>query len=197
MKLKKTTQSIKFVLLAITLLFTFNFETQAKDKSIDLTKPVLIRPFGDSITYGFGFTDWGYCPVYSIGQFICMPPNQAVGGYRVWMTEFAITNKAFIFATEGYQSGGSNPQQWITNTQTHDGYPGWRNDQLIKIANYPSFADITLLHAGTNDLLQGKSPNDAVIDLFKVVNSILASNTKTQIFLAKIIRISPAVANTL
>lgn len=197
MKLKITTLSIKFVLLAITLLFTFNFETQAKDKSIDLTKPVLIRPFGDSITYGFGFTDWGYCPVYSIGQFICMPPNQAVGGYRVWMTEFAITNKAFIFATEGYQSGGSNPQQWITNTQTHDGYPGWRNDQLIKIANYPSFADITLLHAGTNDLLQGKSPNDAVIDLFKVVNSILASNTKTQIFLAKIIRISPAVANTL
>ncbi|MBM9546986.1 hydrolase, partial [Leptospira sp. 201903074] len=107
MKLKKTTQTIKFVLLAITMLYTFNFETQAKDRSIDLTKPVLIRPFGDSITYGFGFTDWGYCPVYSIGQFICMPPNQAVGGYRVWMTEFAITNKAFIFATEGYQSGGS------------------------------------------------------------------------------------------
>lgn len=197
MKLRKLTQSIKFIFLAITLLFAINVETQAKDTSVDLTKPVLIRPFGDSITYGFGFTDWGYCPVYSIEQFICMPPNQAVGGYRVWMTEFAITNKAFVFATEGYQSGGSNTQQWITNTQTHDGYPGWRNDQLIKIANYPSLADITLVHSGTNDIIQGKSPNNAAIDLFKVVNSLLTNNPRTQIFLAKIIRISPVAATQL
>lgn len=184
-------------MLITTLLFPLTFDTQAKDTSFDLTKPVLIRPFGDSITYGFGFTDWGFCPVYSIGQYICMPPNQAVGGYRVWMTEFALTNKAFTFATEGYQSGGSNTQQWITNTQTHDGYPGWRNDQLLTIANYPSFADITLVHAGTNDLIQGKSPNNAIIDLFKVVNALLSNNPKTQIFLAKIIRISPAAATVL
>ncbi|PJZ84688.1 GDSL-type esterase/lipase family protein [Leptospira harrisiae] len=197
MNLKKIFLSSKLVIVLTALLFPFTFETQAKDKSFDLSKPVLIRPFGDSITYGFGFTDWGFCPVYPIGQFICMPPNQAVGGYRVWMTEFAITNKALTFATEGYQSGGSNIQQWITNTQTHDGYPGWRNDQLLQIANYPSFADITLVHAGTNDLIQGKSPNNAIIDLFKVVNALLANNSRTQIFLAKIIRISPTAATKL
>ncbi|TGM81371.1 hydrolase [Leptospira mtsangambouensis] len=195
--MKNKNQKIKLLLLTITLLLTFNIEAQTKNLSYDITKPVLIRPFGDSITYGFGFTDWGFCPVSSIGQFICMPPNQAVGGYRVWMTEFAITNKAFIFTTEGYQSGGSNPQQWITNTQTHDGYPGWRNDQLLQIANYASFADITLVHAGTNDLIQGKSPNNAMTDLFKVVNALLAKNPKTQVFLAKIIRISPAAATIL
>ncbi|WP_010412943.1 GDSL-type esterase/lipase family protein [Leptospira inadai] len=168
-----------------------------------LVNPVLIRPFGDSITYGIGFTDDWKCPVYPIGQYLCMPPGQKGGGYRGWMTLLSISGDGIVFTTEGYQSGGSYVQQWLSNTQTHDGYPGWTIEQLTPIANYSSFADITLVHAGTNDMWQIltiKNPTDAQIDqiastaganLFTLIDILLKKNQKTHVFAAQIIKVAP------
>ena len=156
-------------------------------------KPILIRPFGDSITYGFGFTDYKYCPTYPGSGPWCTPPSVYGGGYRGWLTFITLSSLAtktdppFIFMTEGHQSGGSSLQQWQTATQAHDGYPGFRTDQLIEASTYPSFSDITLVHAGTNDIAQRKNVESAADNLFTILDNLLANNSRTQIYVAQII----------
>ena len=44
-----------------------------------LTGPVLIRPFGDSTTFGVGFANPTFCPVYLTWQSFCTAP-WALGG---------------------------------------------------------------------------------------------------------------------
>ncbi|TQS47213.1 hydrolase, partial [Salmonella enterica subsp. enterica serovar Typhimurium] len=75
--------------------------------------------------------------------------------------------------------------------------------QLTPIASYSSFADITLVHAGTNDMWQVlniKNPTDAQIDqiasaaganLFTLIDTLLKKNLKTHVFVAQIIKVSP------
>ncbi|TGK02613.1 lipase [Leptospira langatensis] len=163
----------------------------------------VIRQFGDSITYGYGFvqcagipgfcmTYWKYnsqlyqcasCAIYSWG-----------GGYRGWMTELALQpSNQFLFATEGYQCGGSYTAQWETNSMSHDGYPGFRTDQLVPLALLPSNASITLVHAGTNDFVQGKSVSSAETNLTQIVQNLISQNANTKIYVAQIVRfVKPA-----
>jgi len=160
-----------------------------------LTGPVLIRPFGDSITFGVGFANPTFCPVYQTWQSFCTAPWALGGGYRGWMTVLATSTGQIAFATEGHQSGGSNLQQWILGTQTHDGYPGFRTDELVPAASWLSFSDITLVHAGTNDIAQGKTADQAVTGLYNVLNALLAQNKKTHLFVAKIIQFVPPASD--
>ncbi|TGL60476.1 GDSL-type esterase/lipase family protein [Leptospira sarikeiensis] len=199
MKFKK---SCVYTFIGVLLLYSSTVGAQLAPYK--LTNPVLIRPFGDSITYGVGFTIDGGCPIYEILQYICMPPGLKGGGYRGWMTLLSFPPQAdgIVFTTEGYQSGGSYVQQWFVNTQTHDGYPGWTIERLTPVAGRPSFSDITLVHAGTNDMwqvLQIQNPTDAQMDqiaattgqnLFNMLNILLNTNPKTYIFVAQIIKTS-------
>ncbi len=154
---------------------------------------VLIRPFGDSITYGFGFTDYTYCPTYLNNQKWCGEPLPMGGGYRGWMTWIVLSSIAtettppLTFMTEGHQNGGSYIQQWQTATQAHDGYPGFRTDQLVPVSKMPSFSNITLVHAGTNDIVQNIKVNVAVGNLFQILPNLLTANQGTQVFVAQII----------
>ncbi|WP_232224638.1 GDSL-type esterase/lipase family protein [Leptospira fainei] len=197
----KVRQSLTKAFVLISLFYST--AAAAQPAPYKLVNPVLIRPFGDSITYGIGFTNDWKCPIIEIGQFVCMPPGQRGGGYRGWLTLLSLTmGDGIVFTTEGYQSGGSYVQQWFTNTQTHDGYPGWTIEQLTGIAVRPSFSDITLVHAGTNDMwqvLKIKNVTDAQIDqiaattganLFNLLNTLLKSNTRTHLFVAQIIKVS-------
>ncbi|WP_246031980.1 SGNH/GDSL hydrolase family protein [Leptospira fluminis] len=196
-------KSKKVIVLFQILIVFLSFQTKTQAQSpYKLKGPVLIRPFGDSITYGIGFTkDW-QCPVYEIGQYLCMPPARTGGGYRGWMTIYSFMQDGIAFTTEGYQSGGSNASQWIFDTQTHDGYPSWTNEQLLPKAKLASFSNITLVHSGTNDMwqiLKNSNPTDAMIDqvatsagasLFTLLNALLQSNPKTYLFVAQIIKVS-------
>lgn len=177
--------------MLICLVFPLIFELHAQEQATAPT-PILIRPFGDSITYGVGFSDWGLCPIFPINQFVCMPPSPVGGGYRGFMTLYATQNVGITFTTEGYQSGGSYFLQWILNTQTHDGYPGYRTDQLIQMSKYASFANFTLVHAGTNDILQNKNKDKgidtAVTNLFTLVGNLLDKNKNMTVLLAQIIQ---------
>jgi lysophospholipase L1-like esterase len=200
----KMTHKKRIALALLIGTFFCSLSADGQPTPYKLVNPVLIRPFGDSITYGIGFTNDLSCPVYPIGQYICMPPGEKGGGYRGWMTLLSLTGDGIIFTTEGFQSGGSYVQQWLTNTQTHDGYPGWTNEQLLPVANYPSFSNITLLHAGTNDMWQVLSipkPSDAQIEqiassagasLFTLINTLLKNNQRTYLFVAQIIKVSEA-----
>lgn len=156
---------------------------------------LLIRPFGDSITYGWGYADGTFCPVYNVSQTWCTSPLAIGGGYRGWMTWMALNLRAITFRTEGLQNGGSYNQQWITGSQAHDGYPGFRTDQLMLASRLPSFAGVTLVHAGTNDIAQGVDPGVAAANLFTLVSNLQAANSATRIVLAKIIAFAkpPAV----
>jgi len=168
------------------------------------SEPLLIRPFGDSITFGIGFVDWSVCRGDNHWGNICMPPPAWGGGYRGWMTYFALRNQDIGFLTEGYQSAGSNLQQWETNTQAHDGYPGFSNSQLTNIPGQFSFATATLVHAGTNDILQGaqKMAQDPSLlpdpiahaaqqDFYALLQNLAARNPTTHFYVAEIIPIAP------
>lgn len=165
---------------------------------------IIIRPLGNSITYGIGFSDDTYCPVYANGQKPCPPTHSDWGGgYRGWMSLILNNNKNILYKTEGHQDGGSTQLQWQTSTQHHDGYPGYWTTALISKSLMPSEADITLLHAGTNDLYwtyvfnawDGKDTSWSVQpfadSLFIIVNNLLKTNQKTKVYVAKIIRFFP------
>lgn len=191
----KTPRASSKLLLQASLMLCLFFAIPQWANSEETTadKPILIRPFGDSITYGFGFSDYKYCPTYSSNQQWCTSPADYGGGYRGWLTFITLASLAtnskppFIFMTEGHQSGGSYSQQWQTATQAHDGYPGFRTDQLITASNYPSFSDVTLVHAGTNDILQQKTVTSAADNLFTILDNLLANNSQTQVYVAQII----------
>jgi len=184
-------------------------ETTLTISKFSYQPPVLIRPFGDSITYGFGFTDYKYCPTYIdknnlFARNWCTQPKASDGGgYRGWLTEKSLQFQLLLFKTEGYQNGGSTLQQWYTATQAHDGYPGFcttktvssinrcNEDYLEKPSVWLSFSDITLVHAGTNDILVGRSAEDTYTGLTTIIDNLLAANEKAHLFVAKIIRFYP------
>lgn len=162
-----------------------------------LPVPIVIRPFGDSITYGLGFADGTYCPVYANGQQPCPdPPVNWGGGYRGWMAYILKNSRNIVYTTEGQQSGGSNQFQYATATQRHDGYPGATTIDLISKSKMASSADVTLVHAGTNDIFWrvvllrncGWPVNPIADSLFVSVRNILAANAKTKVYVAKIVK---------
>ncbi|PKA12819.1 lipase [Leptospira meyeri] len=158
----------------------------------------IIRQFGDSITFGYGFVQCygipGFCmTTINNGGHIqtCSPcaVQEWGGGYRAWMTALALQPaNQFVFGTIGYQCGGSNAIQWSTNSMSHDGYPGFRTDQLAPIASLPSIAAITLVHAGTNDFIQGKTVSSATVNLTNIVMNLINQNPATTIYVAQIVR---------
>ncbi|BDA80272.1 SGNH hydrolase [Leptospira kobayashii] len=167
----------------------------------------IIRQFGDSITYGYGYVQCYGTPGICMGTTInggqiqqCMTCAVYMwgGGYRGWMTELALQpSNQFGFATVGYQCGGSYTSQWQTNSMSHDGYPGFRTDQLVPIAMLPSVASITLVHAGTNDFAQGKSVDWATQNLTQIVKNLIQQSGNGTIYVAKIVRfMKPAASCT-
>lgn len=218
---------LKFTTAALILLGSFAAQAEP---SYNASGPVLIRPFGDSITYGFGYQGpadathpergWA-CPVFGTQtpnlnfQFPanCQWPLAYGGGYRGWMTLYALQTGQFTFSTEGYQNSGSYWQQWLSASHSHDGYPGARTDQLMAAANLASTAEVTLLHAGTNDIAQcilgqatcpqpanARTPDQVATATFNslvtLVTTLLAKNENTNIFVAQIIPFAaPASSN--
>lgn len=152
----------------------------------------VIRPFGDSITYGAGFTSKASLPLWG-------------GGYRGWMTLITKANGDLDYMTSGAETGGSYRLQTCSSTQFHDGYPGHTTTQMIPKSTMASNADITLVHLGTNDIFWGNfghfvfkhprlSVENVASTLFTLVDNLISTNTNPnqQIYLAKIINIYPS-----
>jgi hypothetical protein len=171
--------------------------------------PTIIRPFGDSITFGYSdnFSASGF-NCYN-NQIWCFYPSVAYGGYfgggyRGVLTWLAINDTSKIikpFAAMGNQTGGSSIQQWLTFSQFHDGYPGARTDQMVPYSLIPTppsmpipVTTTTLIHLGTNDIVQGYDTRQtastivsrAISNLSSIVGNILKTNN-THVYVAKII----------
>ncbi len=119
-----------------------------------LTSKVLtIYPLGDSITFG-------YSRAY--------PTHWVPGGYRAPL--YAMLTQAG-YTVHFVGSTTRNPSRTLVKTHNaqHDGWPGWRIDQIaahvprwLRTGGYrlkgPAYPDFILLHIGTNDIAQHFDP---------------------------------------
>jgi len=81
--------------------------------------------------------------------------------------------------------------------QNHEGHYGFRVDELT--ANLPAWAaviapsvpDVVLVHAGTNDLGQGKSVTQTISDTVALVGALRAINPNVTVMLAQLVPCDP------
>jgi lysophospholipase L1-like esterase len=138
---------------------------QQKESPADPTagRAYQVRPFGDSITMGWQ------------------------GGYRADLLRNLPNKLPFHFV------GGSTEQStwWMLQYGQgyHDGYSGYRIDQLWAIAQQPRYSDIILVHAGTNDILQGTDARTTAQRLHYLIQLLLQQNHFSKIIVAKILPI--------
>jgi lysophospholipase L1-like esterase len=131
--------------------------------------PVRIMPLGDSITAGEAD----------------MPPDSYTG-YRgpLWSDLVA----------DGYHIDfvGSVVNGPDTIDRNHEGHAGYRIDELLAGISIYLVArpDIILLHAGTNDLLQGISPENASQLLGELLDRIHELRPNAHVVVASILPIS-------
>lgn len=170
-----------------------------------------IMPLGDSITAGFcpfgvengpDCTPLQECPGGVIGPDCkrvlpsgdCLDPqnraiNLTAAGYRRRLREnlnFMSLHTGLNYDLVGGMSSG--PYQFYD--AEHEGHGGWRIDQISGCIGgwiTTSKPDVILLHAGTNDILQGAT---AAIAIARLKNLLKAINTaKVPVILAKLIPI--------
>lgn len=136
-----------------------------------------IMPLGDSITQG----------------------NRSQNSYRrpLW---HALKEAGFVVDFLGSQRrnhwGGPPDPDFDLD---HEGHWGWRVDQVLaRLDKWASHAkpDIALVHMGTNDLAQGKSPELIVSELLAAVDILRTHNPRVVVLMAQLIDnafISPQV----
>ncbi len=129
--------------------------------------PVRIMPLGDSITAGS----------YGAGE-------NGIGGYRapLWkMLEDENIDFDFV--------GTLNDPRNATFDTGHEGWPGWRVDQLNdSVAAWISKTspDVILLQIGVNDLLQGADVQTVSSRLDKLIGNINAEAPGAKLFVSSI-----------
>lgn len=127
-------------------------------------------PLGDSITYG------------------TFP-----GGYRKDLANYLTTNGIkydYVGASNLNPANGIDPD--------HNGYPGYRTDQILaKLSSWLSVnPDLILLHLGTNDLMQGKTISFAINNLKAIIEQSTVNAPNRRVYLSTIIPILNAGERT-
>jgi len=132
------------------------------------TQTTKIMPLGDSITE-------------SVTTF---------ASYRYWLwksLEQAGYDVDFVGSRTGVLLG---PPRFEDFDQDHEGHTGFRTDQILaQVHGWAEDADpdIVLIHLGTNDLWQGRAPEDVLDDIRSVIGELRDVNPEVVILLAKII----------
>lgn len=131
-----------------------------------------ILPFGDSITDGYNIP----------------------GGYRIDLFRRAHSaGKHITFV--GSKSNGPGTVDGVDFPSNHEGYIGWRIDQIAAINPSPAAAfqpHIVLLMIGTNDMLQNYNATSAPARLEALLNDITAKAPGALIVVAKLTPLSDA-----
>jgi lysophospholipase L1-like esterase len=126
---------------------------------------IRIMPLGDSITAGIGTVDRG--------------------GYREPLWEKCQVS-GWDVSFVGSQQGGPNSMLERDN----EGHPGWRIDQISgKVVGWleATQAQVILLHIGTNDIIQGYSPDVAAARLQYLLDQITTTEPNADVIVAQII----------
>ena len=134
-------------------------------------EPIRIMPLGDSITEGTqGDATYRY--------FLWDQLNNA--GYSV----------DFVGSMTGVRTG---VPKYPNFDQNHEGHWGWRADRIANgVTNWAkaSVPRIVLLHAGTNDIIQGQTTATTITDLRNIIKRMRTANPNTTFLIAKIIPIA-------
>ena len=127
-----------------------------------------IMPLGDSITEAF----------------------TGHASYRYWLYK-SLTQANYNIDFVGGQTGvNGGPPLFSDFDQNHEGHSGYRADQIRdNVVTWASqnFPDIVLLHAGTNDLLQGQSVSSTSTEIGQIIDGLRTVNPSVTILLAQII----------
>lgn len=127
-----------------------------------------IMPLGDSITES------------SAGR----------ASYRYWLWQ-SLQQASYDVDFVGSQNGVAGGAPLFPNfDQNHQGHSGYRADQLRdNIINWANAnrPDIVLLHAGTNDLLQGQGSNGTSTEIGQIIDNLRTVNPGVTVLLARII----------
>ena len=133
--------------------------------------PIRIMPTGDSITEGAA--------------------GDATYRYFLWQSLInAGNNVDFVGSMTGVSSGAP---KYANFDQNHEGHSGWRADRMANSATTwatSSAAQIVLLHAGTNDLIQDQTVASTIIDLTNIIKRMRTANPQMTFLMAKIIPIA-------
>jgi hypothetical protein len=147
-----------------------------------------IRPFGDSITAGYG---WGtgcprpWPPPPALPPQDC-PPAADGGGYRSFLVG-SPPNKSPLLMV-GHRHDNSPSWMWQLGQQNHDGYSGYTIPQMVPIAGLSLAADIILVHAGTNDILFGGATGaSAAASLKTLLVTLLTNELQAKVLVAQIV----------
>ncbi len=147
-----------------------------------MAAPVKIMPVGDSITEG-------YTP---------NPPNGTGLGTASYREEF---ENWLIADGCSYQMVGQQTTNYPSNptvfTSNHEGWSGHRVDELLDITephggisgmmSNANNADVVLLHAGSNDIRIGQTPQSTANEISTVINQILSANSSATVLVANVI----------
>jgi lysophospholipase L1-like esterase len=144
-----------------------------------------IMPLGDSITHG--------------GQ------DYASYRYMLWFDlQDAGYDVDFVGQRDFINGGGSPdgslyPEYNTTFDRDHEGYWGWRTDEILGIigaATAAALPDIVLIHLGTNDIGQNGAAGTAAAEanLPAIIAAIRAVNADVTILLGQVIPIGPGTS---
>ncbi|WP_437570852.1 SGNH/GDSL hydrolase family protein [Sorangium sp. So ce542] len=135
------------------------------------TGPCKVLPLGDSITFGLGFD----------------------GGYRVELFRLALQDDHEITFTGTQQKNGPAMVDGVTFPRNHEGISGQTIQQIAGRVPSPALNEmphIVLLHAGTNDMVQGA--NGADTRLAALLDELIAEAPDALIVVSNIIPLPPA-----
>ncbi|XXX81498.1 GDSL-type esterase/lipase family protein [Sorangium sp. So ce134] len=164
----------------------------------DAQADCLIEPFGDSITAG-----------YSSTAFNTPPPGVFYRGagyrYHMWLTP-PVEDLAFV---GGRDDAAAAPilldmAAGAWDGRYHSGVNGWRVDQLsLQVSSgytlnpgasaHPAHPDIILVHAGTNDFIQGADASSVAARLISLLVNLHVKHPNAKILVAQIIPFDPSV----
>lgn len=154
-----------------------------------------IEPFGDSITAGIGSTpiNWGNSRWAGYRSTLAYL-NPVVGLTFIGGRDDTVPESFPISTPPYYFIDSAGP--WVQ--PYHSGVPGWTNLQLsgVVTSGYtlkPLLTpppQIVLVHAGTNDILQGVSAADAANRLSQLLTALANRYPYAKIIVAKIIPIA-------
>ncbi len=128
-----------------------------------------IMPLGDSITQG-----WNESPNY-----------RSYLWDKLWNAGYYVD---FVGGESKPWDGGNFPN--LNFDQNNEGHANIRADQIAdNVATWASTnrSDIVLLHAGSNDILQGQSTDSTIADLGRIIDGLRSANPSVKILLAQII----------
>jgi lysophospholipase L1-like esterase len=140
-----------------------------------LLAAVKVMPVGDSITSAF---------VGDASYRFWLDKQLDLGGYDV---DIVGSHKG-VFDDAAPDKQGA--PRYLDFDQDHEGFGGVRTDQIL--ADLPRIVavnvpDVVLLHAGSNDMFQSYSVDEAIANLGRIIDGFRAVNPRVTVLVAQVI----------